>query len=226
MKKLLCMMMALALLCGAAIAEIAYVTISDGEGALVLAHTAVEFSDVDEDGALTVYDLLHAAHEAYYEGGAEAGFAAGDQGYGLSLTRLWGVENGGSYGYYVNDVSAMSLTDPVAEGDHVHAYVYTDTTAWSDVYCYFDAGEVSAAAGETVKLTLTAATFDADWNPVAAPVANAIITVDGEDSAFVTGEDGSVELSLDAAGAHVISARSDEMVLVPPVCILTVAEAE
>lgn len=48
--------------------------------------------------------------------------------------KLWGTENGGSYGYYVNNVSTWSLTDPVDEGDYVNAFVYTDLTTWFDTY--------------------------------------------------------------------------------------------
>ena len=39
------------------------------------AQIEVELTDVDEDGALTIADALYLAHEAAFEGGAEAGFA-------------------------------------------------------------------------------------------------------------------------------------------------------
>ena len=52
-----------------------------------------------------------------------------------------------------------------------------------------------------------------------------MITVDGEDSAFTTDENGKVSIEL-AAGKYVISARSDHMTLVPPVCIAEITEAE
>ncbi|MBO7666544.1 MAG: hypothetical protein J6S70_03845, partial [Clostridia bacterium] len=93
--------------------------------------------DADADGVLTISDALYAAHEAAYEGGAAAGFAAATTEYGLSLTKLWGVENGGSYGYFVNDNSAMSLADPLSDGDEVVAFIYT-AADWSDAYSFFD----------------------------------------------------------------------------------------
>lgn len=225
MKKLVCMLAALALLCAAATAETAFVSISNGAGEIVLANEPIEVTDADGDGALTICDALHCAHEAKFEGGAEAGFGTGDQGYGLSLTRLWGEENGGSYGYHLNDASALSLTDPIADGDYLNAYVFTDLEAWSDVYCCFDRHALSAKAGETFALTLTAQIYDADWNVVPTPVNGAHILIDGEESEFVTDADGKVELSFAEAGEHVLSARADDQVLVPPVCTAAI-EAE
>ena len=218
MKKFAVVFLAFALLCGAALAETVYVTITDGQGAICLAYSEVEVSDVDGDGAITIYDALYCAHAANYADGAEAGFAAEDQGYGPSLTKLWGEENGGSYGYCVNNASAMSLADAVAEGDHVQAYAYQDLEAWSDQFSYF---ELTGDDGEgTYTLTLNTIAHDADWNPVVAPVAGATITLDGEDSDLVTGEDGSVSVTLPEARPYTVSAHCDEIVLVPPVIVL------
>ena len=217
----LCALLALAL-CGAAVAETVYVTIADGQGQLVMTNAAIEVTDADADGALTIHDVLFAAHEAAYEGGAVAGYAAEDAGYGLSISKLWGEENGGSYGYYLNDASAYSLMDPVADGDYLNAFVYTDLEAWSDTYCAFDCKTVEANANEHVALTLNMIIFDADWNPVSVPVEGAIITVNGEDTELATDAEGKVTFSLDTAGEYLISARSDSAILVPPVCIVTV----
>jgi len=205
------------------------VTIADANGALALVQAEVTVTDIDADGALTVNDALYCAHELYYEGGAAAGYAAAQSEYGLSLAKLWGTENGGSYGYYVNNAAAWSLVDPVADGDYVDAFVYTDLTAWSDAYCYFDVKEVryDGAPEQELKdeLTLSMAGFDADWNPVTLPVAGATITVNGEKTAFVTDENGQVTISLPGleSGKYVISAVSDTQTLVPPACVYTVA---
>ena len=222
MKKLVSAILIAMLLTACACAETAFVTISNGLGELVMARQAIELSDTDSDGAITINDALFLAHESAYEGGAEAGYLAEDLGYGLSLSKLWGEENGGSYGYYLNNASAFNLTDGVADGDHVKAYVYTDLEAWSDTYCYFQADSAETAAGESVVLTLTALVFDADWNPVATPVEGAVITINGADSEFVTDANGAASVNLGEAGEYIISARSDSMTLVPPVCVLTV----
>lgn len=223
MKKLLGIVLVFVLLCGSAFAETVSVVISDDQGKLVMAGEAVSCSDIDSDGALTLYDALVCAHDLSYDGGAEAGFAAQDQGYGLSMSKLWGIENGGSYGFYVNNASAYSLLDPVADGDTICAYAYTDLEAWSDTFCFFDAAVIETSGA--FELALTAQGYDADWNPVHVPVSGAVITANGEDTAFITDAEGKVRIEL-AAGDYIISARSDEMVLVPPVCRVNVIEAK
>lgn len=227
MKKLFSLLCALLMLFSFAAATeeapVAFVSISDDTGALVLAYAAVELTDADGDGALTICDVLLAAHVAYHADGAEA-FGAADSEWGKSLTKLWGVENGGSYGYCLNDASAMSLADPVAAGDHVKAFVYTDLTAYSDTYTFFTAPVAAAAVNADVALTLNAAGYDENWAPVTLPVANATLTVNGEKTEAVTDENGCAVLQFAEAGEYVISAVSESMTLVPPVCVVTVGE--
>lgn len=228
MKKFLAALLTLAMLASlAAFAEEAaptvYVTISDDTGALVLSYAAVTVTDVDEDGALTICDALILAHTAYHPDGAEA-FTAAQSEWGLSLYELWGVENGGSYGYCLNDASAWSLVDPVQDGDHVKAYAFTDLTAWSDTYAYFTAPVAAAAVNAEVALTLSANGYDESWNPATLPVAGAVITVNGEATEVVTDENGNAVLTFAEAGVYTVSAVSETMTLVPPVCIVTVTE--
>lgn len=198
-----------------------YVTISNGS--LMLTERAITVTDIDGDGALTINDALVIAHNEAYEGGAAAGYASAAGTYGLAITKLWGVENGGSYGYYVNDKSAMGLTDPVTVGDRLYAFVYTDTASFSDVYCYFDNFDVSAAAGDKVTLTLLSAGYDANWQPVTKPVEGAAITIDGTATGLKTDAEGKVTVTFDAEGNHIVSAVSDTARLVPPVCTVTVS---
>ena len=181
------------------------ITISDSSKNLVVVDEEVTVTDVDNDGALTINDALYAAHEKFYEGGAEAGYASASTEWGLSLTKLWGEENGGSYGYYVNDAMAMSLGDTVKDNDRVKAYVYSDLTAWSDAYSYF------YAMG-----------FDESFNPVANPVEGAVITFNGEETDYVTDANGKVTIDLAdyEAGKYGISATSDSVNLVPPVHVV------
>ncbi len=113
------------------------VTISSA-GELVVINKPVTVADKDGDGALTVNDALIAAHDAYYSGGSAAGYKASKGNWGLSIDKLWGIENGGSYGYYLNNGMCMSLTDTVKDGDYLAAYSFSDLTNWSDCYSYFD----------------------------------------------------------------------------------------
>ena len=229
MKKFLSILLAmLMLLSCTAFAEtadnIVYVSISDDTGALVLAYAPVALTDADGDGALTICDALMAAHAAYHEAGAEA-FLAEPSEWGLSLYRLWNVENGGSYGYMLNDASAWSLVDSVQPGDHVKAYAYTDLMAWSDTYSCFAAPVAEVAVNAEVALTLSANGYDESWNPVTYPVQGAFLVVDGEVyDDVVTDAEGKFALTFPEAGVYTVSAVSNDLTLVPPVCIVTVTE--
>lgn len=220
---LLTMLMLVSLTASAEAAPTVFVSISDDTGALVLAYEPVTLTDADGDGALTICDALMLAHAAHHPDGAAA-FLAEQSEWGLSMYKLWGVENGGSYGYCLNDASAWSLVDPVKDGDHVKAYVYTDVVAFSDTYAYFTAPVAEAAVNAEIALTLNAAGYDESWNPVTLPVAGAVLIVDGEKKDAITDENGNAVLTLAEAGTYTVSAVSETMTLVPPVCIVTVTE--
>jgi hypothetical protein len=234
MKKLVAAAAALAAVSAFSVSALAdvYVTISDDNGKLVAAQEPVELSDADGDGRLTVNDALYNAHEALFDGGAEAGYASEEGDYGLYITKLWGVENGGSYGYFVNNASSSSLADQVNDGDIINAFIYTDIENWSDTYCYFDATRVDCEDADpngtnSVEFVLSASSFDENWSPIIVPVAGANITIDGKKTDFVTDENGWVSVDLpDEDGTYVISAVSDTQKLVPPVCILGLTYAE
>ena len=96
-----------------------YVTVTNGSPVLI--REKVSVTDADGDGRLTVNDALILAHDAKYEGGSAAGYGSSKSEWGLSMTKLWGVENGGSYGYFVNNAPSDSLADEVKNGDSVAA---------------------------------------------------------------------------------------------------------
>ena len=200
------------------------VSISDKDGKLAVAAEEITVTDKDNDSALTVNDALISAHDAFYEGGAAAGYETMTTQYGLGIAKLWGSANGGSYGYYLNNASAWSLADPIKNGDYLAAFVYTDLTAWSDQYSWFDAATADAKAGDQLTLTLSAAGYDADWNPVTLKVEGAEITVDGEKTGVTTDSEGKATVTLPDLGSHVISVTSDTMRLVPPACRVDVYE--
>lgn len=200
------------------------VTISD-QGTLAVVQEQVTVTDFDGDNALTVSDALYAVHEVCYAGGAAAGYQAFEGEYGLSLGMLWGNDSG-NFGYCVNNASCWSLADAVSEGDFVTAYIYADSTYYSDLYTFFDQNTLSAAAGETLTLTLSGAGYDADWNPVTVPVAGAELTVNGEKTGILTDEEGKAQLQITDGGSYVISAVSETQTLVPPVCKANLSAAE
>lgn len=204
----------------AAAADSADITVTlANAGTLEVIQESVTVSDTDGDGTLTVHDALYAAHEAFYEGGAAAGYAAEETQWGLSIKTLWGNTNGGSYMYTINDIFANSLTDPVKDGDRLYAYAMKDAAGYSDVYTFFDQASVSAELGEPFTLTLTANTFDENFSPVTKPVAGAKIIVDDEVTDIVTDAEGKAEITVSHAGKAVISAVSDSQILVPPAAV-------
>lgn len=231
MKKILSLTLTLVLLLGlcCGIASAAgvnvYVTISDKDGKLVLVQEKISVTDIDNDGKITINDALYCAHESKYSGGAAAGYASATSDWGLSLTKLWGTENGGSYGYYVNNTAAMSLTDEVKDGAYLTAFVYTDLTAWSDTYSYFDKNTAAIKAGDTVGITLNSLGFDASYNTVVSPVEGATILINGKAADVKTDANGKASFKIDAAGTYTISAKSDSMTLVPPVLVVTATAA-
>lgn len=196
------------------------VTIADKNGEAVLKLAEIKASDLDEDGKVTIYEALKAAHATCPNGGAD-GFAAEVGQYGLSMVKLWGDENGGNFGYYVNETSSMSLADEVHTGDRIVAFAYTDLVGWSDAFCYFDPIIATKTSGENVEVTLTALLPDENWNPVQTPVEGAKILVNGVDSGLTTDAEGKVTLTLES-GVNEISATSETMTLVPPIAKITV----
>lgn len=197
------------------------VTISDA-GVLRVANEAVTVMDADGDGAVTADAVIAAAHDAFFEGGAEAGFIFEETDFGMSITKLWGVDNGGSYGYYVNN--AYVLPDyQLVEGDYLCAYSYADLVGWSDCYSFFDQRNAELGAGEELALQLSKLVYDENWELQTVLAEGATLIVNGELSDYVTDAEGSVTLTFTEAGEYTVSAVGAEgETLVPPVCLVVV----
>ncbi len=194
-----------------------YVSIAN-KGQLVAAQAKVTVTDIDGDKALTVNDALYAAHEAVYQGGAKEGYSYyTHKDYGLSIAKLWG-DTSGNFGYYINNKSCWSLGDTVKNGDYLNAFIYSDSKYYSDKYCFFDNYTLTADVNSDFELTLSGAGYDANWNPVTLPVANAEITVDGKATGVKTDKNGKATIKISDSGEHIISAVSASETLVPPVC--------
>lgn len=193
-----------------------YVSIADENGNLAVRYEKVAYTE-----NMTVDMALSAIHEAKFKDGA-SGYASYESAYGLSMSKLWGVENGGSYGYYVNNASPSSLSATLKEGDHVYAFIYTDTQTFSDTYAFFNANTVLLEKGESVTLTLSYSGYDENWTPVTLPIPNANIYINGESSQPTTNENGKVTLSFDKKGTYIVTADSSTMNLTPAFVIITV----
>lgn len=201
----------------------AYVSIHTPEDGYVLAHQPIDLTDIDGDGKLTIDDALYIAHDKFYPTGDE-GYDSTVSTYGLMLTKLWGIENGGSFGYYVNNTMSSALSDELKNGDSIRAYVYSDTKNYSDTYSYFNIESADIFTGRTIDLTANYYTFDANWMPVPNPLEGAEILVNGEKTDLITDATGKVSVKFEKTGKNIITASSDKLTLIPPVCVVNVSD--
>ena len=200
----------------------AYVTLSEA-GAIVtaadtaltlLAQAPVTVTDQNRNGIFDIDDVLYCLHEQYYCGGAGAGYATSAGTYGLGITKLWG-NSSGAYGYWHNNTSAWSLTDPVQNGDYISAFVYADQSTWSDTYLAFTAPTASAIAGDAVNLTLQAYSWTSSGFE---NYPQADINVIGLSLSDLTDSNGQVSLTFPAAGTYYVIATKLDVPIVPAVC--------
>lgn len=206
-----------------------YVTVAD-KGTVVMAKDRITVSDLDASGGFTVDEVLYAAHEAKYNGGAAAGYASEMTAYGLSIKVLWGDANG-SYGYWLNDASCMSLGDAVSEGDSLVAFVIRNTEVW-DSYSAFAQDSYTAMAEAAINLTLETAGYDENWNTVFAPHAGAELKVYGRDFneldpadyKAVDNGDGTYAVTVFGVGDYFLAAYDNATPIVPAICCLSVTQ--
>lgn len=203
-----------------------YVTISD-QGNLVMGQKAVSVTDLNCDGKLDVDEVLYAAHEVAYPGGAEAGYEAMYGAYGLSLTKLWG-NTSGAFGYWLNDVSCWSAEDTVKDGDRLVAFIYVDQLYWSDAYAKIMPSAATVKVGESVSVAVEQSGYDENWNTVFVPCVDGVVSVLDSDLNAV--KDGySVKgntVTFDRIGNYLIVVTKEDQSIVPAVCAVTVKAAD
>ena len=178
-------------------------------------------SDKNSNGAIDIDDAFITVHE---EAGFSDGYATIESVWGKAVAKLWGIENGGAYGYYVNNVSAMGISDTLEDGDYLSAFVYKDITSYSDRYTYFDKENVELKHDNTtLDLTLSKVEFNEYYNPVEVPVNDATITTLEDETITATpDENGKVSLTFEAGKTYTVVARNDEKNYVPAFCKVTV----
>ncbi len=195
-----------------------YVTIAN-KGELPLKQSKITATDLNDDKKVDLDEVFVATHQMKYNG--ENGYTTSESQWGLSIATLWG-DTSGFFGYYINNVMSMGLSDEVKNGDYVDAYVMQYKNSLYDTYTFFDVREATAVKGGEFELTLSYVGFDDSWNPVNYASAGSSIVVNGEKTSSVTDANGRVKLSFANAGTYVISATSEAVTMVPPVCVVTV----
>ena len=201
------------------------------QGNLQVAHKQITVTDYNQSGSYDIDDVLYAAHEEYYSGGAENGYASAEGPYGLSITKLWG-DTSGAFSYYLNNSSAMGLADTVEDGDYVYAFIYKDQIGWSDAYTYFSVSTASVKKGQTLQVTLNKLGYGENWETIELPVENAAIKINGESTEYKTNAEGVVEneegvagIVFENTGIYTLSAEFAETEnYTPPVYVVNVTE--
>ena len=190
-------------------------------GFLMVEAQKLSVTDADGDGVFTLDEVLTSAHDAFYEGGAAAGYKSEESEYGRSVVMLWGEENGGAFSFCCDNNPCMSITEEIPAGSSVYAYSFSDLTAFSDEYSFFTL--VSQSDSE-ITLQLSAITYDENFNPVTTPVSGASIIINYEDSGIVTDADGNATIpvteDMTSFGGAIVSATSDTVTLVPPIYVI------
>ncbi|MGI5936045.1 MAG: S-layer homology domain-containing protein [Oscillospiraceae bacterium] len=179
-------------------------------------------------GSPTVHDAIEALHDAYYDGGAQAGYAVTESSYGgMSMAMLWGKTEGvGSF--YINGNMPWYTVDaaPLSHGDMVDVIIFRPD--YSDARASFDKTSLTAAPGEGIDLTLGIETYDAEFNLSKEPLSGASIwtgTDELSDTGLVTDAQGRVSLRFSEPGTYIVTARS-ETAITAPVCIVNVRSLE
>lgn len=211
-------------------------TIATG-GTLKLVSENVTVTDINSDGMLSYDEALIAVHNAYYPGGAEAGYATLPGSFGIQVGKIWGVGDGNFANamFYNNDVALqMNVGESyVQEGDRLYACSLKYETNWYDVYTYFDVTTKTVYNGEEFTLKLSGSSY----------MGGAVLFDDLQigtwsDGAFapISGKsfdsNGNVTLSFAKAGTYVVTAEGEYYdngnltPIMPPVCVVTVKPVE
>ncbi len=192
------------------------------------------------DGAVTILEVLSAAHEQYHSDGISAFGMEGSK-YGAFITKLWGENNGGNCLYYFNDTEMTGsgtkvgtngrewedkLLDTVVENDDTF-YIYnlqaTDYKR-SDLYTYFEDVSVSAEAKKEVTFTLKSVAGYGN-NVVEGSVVKVYDSNGNEMNELATtvGDDGTFGIVFNKKGTYTVDVRTNGANFISPArCIVNV----
>lgn len=184
----------------------------------------------------TLDDAFIAAHDAYYEGGAAAGYATADSQWGLSVTKVWG-DTSSKFGYQMNagTVDVWGPTQAIADGDYIDLCVNESYYPDNENYAKFDAYRKTVVNNEA-ELVLTEDYYDDSFIKHTRPCEGATIYVDGVATEFVTDANGQVTVEFDDYGEYLVSAKKTKVLvdeiegtqsvvtaITAPVCIVKAA---
>ncbi len=164
----------------------------------VLDKAEVSAGDENGDGQLTVEDVLIAAHDRYYEGGAKAGYVRSCED-APALSEVWGIR--GDYISYILDADGAEKTGAPEDGDCISVLLQY---AAPDTYRFRHGTLNQIPVGEHVNLKLLRRR---GRNGSEEPVSDAVILIDGKRTAIRTDERGFAAVSFRDPGVHTVSAK-------------------
>ena len=183
---------------------------------------AAEVGYNDSSESPTILDATIAAHiNLFGENFSTAAPFKIENGSWVKVINAFGY-NAESSTYRINGIMAGGITDAVSEGCYIEYMFYRDS--WNDAYTCFNTRSINALTNQSVTLTLLTEGYDAEWNPVLTPAANANITINGEVKG-TTDDSGKITLSFDKIGTYKISAENNigSAAIFAPWCVINVS---
>ena len=175
--------------------------------------------------------VLREFHSMYHSEG-EAAYSSYEGKYGLAIAMLWN-DTSDLFNYQVNGGTEIvnDLNHELKDGYYVDVRINENLFPDTESYTKFDTYTKSAETGEEITLTLYEAGYDENWNMVFSPCADALITVNGEETDYLTDSEGNVTLNLEEEGIYIISATKSKALgdntvtaISAPVCIVNISE--
>ena len=164
----------------------------------VLDKAEVKAGDENGDGQLTTEDVLIAAHDQYFEGGAKAGYIRSCEDAPV-LSEIWGIR--GEYISYILDAGGAEKTGAPENGDSIHVLLQN---VLPDTYRFRHGTLNRVPVGEHVNLKLLRRRGRGGAEE---PVSDADILIDGKRTAIRTDEKGFALVSFRDPGVHTVSAK-------------------
>lgn len=183
-------------------------------------------SDENSDGRLNMEDVCIAAHNSYYEGGAEAGYVKScEDAPGCSV--MWGVR--GDYVSYIHDPTGEEKSGEPANGDQISIIAQS---AAPEGYSFHVHTDKPIHAGEELEVELVRS---GEREAQTEPVKNASILLDGQNTKVRTDHLGKAAIPIPESGIHQISAKlnggatlmqNEEITVIPAAVTDTTQTAE
>lgn len=173
-------------------------------------------------------DVFLEAHNRYFKDGT-AGYSSSESEWGFGIDKLWG-DTSCNFGYQVNggtkEVSGLGHT--VENEDYIDAFIYKNLYPDTEGYAMFDKCVAEAYTENKLELTLNYFSgYDENWNNIISPCEGATITVNGQETEFITDENGKAVITLENTGKNIISATKKKIInaeevpaITAPICVV------